>query len=92
MSAAHRLSPTLEHYTCMVDMFGRAGNFGKVGELLDKASHFGHLPLFFTTLAACRKWRNVALARWAFKEIVESHESCASAYLCMLNIYAQLVD
>ena len=88
MCFVYGLSPLLEHYTCMVDMFGRAGHFGKAEVLLDKVSHFGHLPLFLTTLGACRKWNNVKLGKWAFEQSLRLDDNCAPIYVCMENIYA----
>ena len=50
MFAVYILMPTLEHYTCMIDLFGRAGHFDKAGALLDKVPHSCHLPLFSSIL------------------------------------------
>jgi pentatricopeptide repeat protein len=84
------LCPTVEHYTCMVDLFGRMGYFGRVASVLDRVSHSGHLPLFLTVLGACRKWRNVRLGRWAFEQYLKLDGQCASAFVCMENIYASV--
>jgi pentatricopeptide repeat protein len=88
MDAVHRLTPTLEHYTCMADLFGRAGCFDKLKELLGGFPEPGYLPLFQSILGSCRKWKNAALGRWAFDQIVELDEACAAAYVSLGNIYA----
>ena len=88
LSVAYCITPTLEHYTCMVDLFGRAGCFDTVNALLDKVPHSGHLPLLRSILAACRKWRNVKLGKWAFEQVLQSDEKNAAAYVSMANIYA----
>ena len=88
MHSIYDLAPTLEHYACMVDLFGRAGHFDKVKTLLYKASHSGHLPVFRSILGSCRKWRNVKLGRWAFEQSIQIDEKCSVAYVCMEKIYA----
>jgi pentatricopeptide repeat protein len=82
------LTPNLEHYTCMIDLFGRAGYFDKVKALLDKVSHAAHLPIYLNVLGSCGKWRDVKLGRWAFDQSIRLDEKCGAAYVCMQNIYA----
>jgi pentatricopeptide repeat protein len=90
MCIFYRLSPTLEHYTCMIDLFGRAGHFEKLQALLLNAIPCpGHyLPFFKNILGSCRKWRNVKLGRWAFEKSMQLDARCGAAYVCMRNIYA----
>jgi pentatricopeptide repeat protein len=78
-----------EHWACMVDLYGRAGNFGQMKKaLLDHARpKSNHLPMFLSVLGACRKWRNMELARWAFQQALRLDANCLSAYVCMQNIY-----
>ena len=90
MRAAYCLEPILEHYTCMIDLFGRAGHFDKMKTLIDKVSNSRYLPLFLTVLGACRKWRNVKLGRWAFEQAIGLDERCSAAYVCMKNIYVSV--
>jgi pentatricopeptide repeat protein len=89
MSVAHRIQPTPEHYTCMIELACRAARFDKVNELLANVSHScQHLPLFVAILDACVEWRNAKLARWAFERSVRLEEKCASAYVLLQKLYA----
>jgi pentatricopeptide repeat protein len=88
LCTSYGLMPTLEHYSCMIDLFGRAGNIDKVKSLLSKVSYSDDdLPLFLTLLGACKKWRNVKLGKWAFEQSMQLDETCAAAYVCMESIY-----
>jgi pentatricopeptide repeat protein len=87
MCLHYHLSPTLEHYTCMINLFGRAGHFEKVKLLLDKVSDLDHLLLVLTILGACKEWKNVELGRWAFDKCMHLDENCVGAYICMQNLY-----
>jgi pentatricopeptide repeat protein len=88
MTVIYGIPLALEHYTCMIDLFGRAGCLEKVECLLASVPNSGHLPLFQSILGSCRKWKNAALGRWAFDQIVELDEACAAAYVSLGNIYA----
>jgi pentatricopeptide repeat protein len=88
MHIVNNLDPVVEHYTCMIDLFGRAGHIEKAKALLENVSHCGHIVPFLTMLAACRKWRNVSFGRWAFEHSVELDATCSAAYFCMEQIYA----
>ena len=87
MCAHYFLSPTLEHYTCMIDLFGRAGDFDKMKALLDKMPSCDHIPLYLSILGACSKWRNVKFGLWAFKQVIGLDGNCAAAYMYMESIY-----
>ena len=51
MCGVYKLSPTLEHYTCMIDLFSRAGHFHKIKSLFDNlSSSLDHLPLYLAIL------------------------------------------
>ena len=90
MCGVYKLNPTLEHYTCMIDLFSRAGHFHKIKNLFDNlSSSLDHLPLYLAILGACKKWVNVELGRWAFEQSLKLDVKCASAYVGMRNIYSE---
>eukprot|EP00250_Pteridium_aquilinum_P020684 c24906_g6_i1 orf=901-4083(+) len=80
--------PTLDHITCMVDLFGRAGHFDKVVAVMEEMPFSVTLALWQTLLGACRKWGSTKLGRWAFEHAVEVDDEDAAAYVSMSNIYA----
>ena len=88
MESVYKFNPTLEHYTCMVDLFSRAGHFDKVISVIEGVPLGDQLPLWLTLLGACYKWVNVHLGRWAFKRSLQLDEKCEASYVCMGNIYA----
>ena len=59
-----------------------------MGAFLDKVPHFGGLPLFQHILGACRKWKNIKLARRAFEYSLQLDEMCVIVHDCMRNTYA----
>jgi pentatricopeptide repeat protein len=91
MDSRYSMSPTLEHYTCMVDLLGRAGHFNTALNLIEKVSSCHQLQLLSTLLGSCCcNDADVGLARWAFKQLLQLDENYVSAYVCMGNIYARI--
>ena len=88
MTQEYGIKPTMEHYTCMVDLFGRAGH-------LEEAKLFIlNMPLepdgatWGALLGACRTYGHVELAEFAAKECLKLEPKNAAAYVVLSNIYA----
>ncbi|MCO5550534.1 hypothetical protein L7F22_004021 [Adiantum nelumboides] len=79
--------PTFEHYACMVDLLGRAGQLETAFLVLKRAPSFTTLVMWLTLLGACRKWGNVELASQVFEQAVLLYEKEGALYTCMSNIY-----
>ena len=88
MSSDYGLNPTMDHYTCMIDLFGRAGYFGEAIVMIRNMAAFNYLPSWIALLGACQKWGNVKLGRRVFEHAIELDENDGSLYVCMYNIYA----
>jgi pentatricopeptide repeat protein len=88
MIKEYGIVPTVEHHTCIIDLFGRAAQLEKAVELMRTAtpSH-PNTEMWLTVLAACRKWSNVELARHAFQHVMQIDDKETNAYTCMYNIY-----
>ncbi|KAF8679210.1 hypothetical protein HU200_045980 [Digitaria exilis] len=59
----HGLSPSLEHYGCVIDLLGRAGRLDEAYELIRSTASWGDAMGWRTLLAACRVHGNVKLGR-----------------------------
>eukprot|EP00250_Pteridium_aquilinum_P007006 c16806_g1_i1 orf=1-435(+) len=53
--------PSLEHHTCMVDLFGNAGQFDKAISIIEKVPPSDDYSAWFALLGSCKKWGNVKL-------------------------------
>lgn len=88
MSSVYSVMPTLEHRTCMVDMFCRAGHFDKAIGLIANVPSSESLLSWWALMGACGKWLNVELGRWAFEQALKLDKNSAATYICMRNMYA----
>ena len=89
MCKLYYVTPQMRHYTCMVNLFGRAGHFNKVVSILNVMPSCDHLPLFSSLLFSCYKWVNLELGRWAFEKLMQLNVDCGATYVNMSNIGIQ---
>ena len=85
----YSMVPTFEHFTCMIDLFGRAGQLDMALAIVMKAPCCPNMFMWAAILGACRKWNKIDLARSAFEHAMPMGEKEVGAYICMLNIYGQ---
>ncbi|KAL7091561.1 hypothetical protein ACP275_12G113400 [Erythranthe tilingii] len=88
MQQEYGIKPTLKHYGCMVDLFGRAGlletayNFIQSMHLRPDASVWGAL------LGACRIHGNVEMGRKASNNLFQLDSENVGYYVLLSNLYA----
>ena len=87
MSNKYGISPSIEHHTCMVMIFGCSGQFDKAISVIKTMESFDCHPVWVALLAACKKWGNVKLGRLAFDQTVQLDNTCAAVYVLMASIY-----
>ncbi|KAI5080335.1 hypothetical protein GOP47_0005814 [Adiantum capillus-veneris] len=88
MREKHGIMPDKEHYTCMVDLFGRARLFDKAMTVIKRMPSSDYPPVWLALLGACCEWGNVELGRLAFEHAVHLDGCNAAAYVLMSNLYA----
>ncbi|KAL5709275.1 hypothetical protein ACHQM5_019983 [Ranunculus cassubicifolius] len=61
MSSTHHIQPGLEHYACMVDLLGRAGQLDKAWELIQSMPMEPDSGVWGALLGACRMHSKIPL-------------------------------
>uniref|UniRef100_A0ACD5YJA8 Uncharacterized protein n=1 Tax=Avena sativa TaxID=4498 RepID=A0ACD5YJA8_AVESA len=89
MQSKYGISPCASHYTCAVDMLGRAGRLDEAFELANKvqAEDRDALMLWSSLLSACRTHRRLDLATRAGHRVSEFNQDVAGALVVMSNAY-----
>ena len=80
----------MEHYTCMVDLFARAGRFSDALEFIDAMPCHPDQLVWEALLASCRTHGNVELGRLAAKKILEIRPDDPSPYIILSSIHASI--
>ncbi|XP_071696785.1 pentatricopeptide repeat-containing protein At2g46050, mitochondrial [Rutidosis leptorrhynchoides] len=84
----YRILPGLEHYTCVVDLLGRAGLLNEAYSVLVSMP----MPPGPDTLGAfighCKVHKNVELAKWAGQKVFKMEPNKNVNYALMSNMFA----
>ncbi|CAK7356297.1 unnamed protein product [Dovyalis caffra] len=77
-----------DHYTCMVDLLGRAGKLVEAVDLIEKMPFKPHAAIFGTLLGACRIHKNTEMAEFAAQKLLNLDPTSATGYVQLANVYA----
>jgi pentatricopeptide repeat protein len=83
------LIPHVEHYACMVNLLGRAGNLDEAYALIKEMSFEPNATLLGILLGACRSHHNVELGEHIARVLFELEPENVGNYVLMSNIYAR---
>ncbi|KAL3830110.1 hypothetical protein ACJIZ3_018912 [Penstemon smallii] len=83
------IDPGREHYGCMVDLLGRAGKLEEATKLIHEMKCEPDAVTWRTLLGACRVHRNMDLAEYAAKQILNLDPHDAGTFILLSNIYAK---
>ncbi|KAJ4961239.1 hypothetical protein NE237_021149 [Protea cynaroides] len=92
MRSVPGLRPDQRHYSCMVDLLGRAGLLEEAEELLKLAPVKGDSVMWSSLLRSCKIHRNEKVGRRAAKALAELKPDDPAAYLQALSFYSELGD
>ncbi|KAI5068866.1 hypothetical protein GOP47_0017211 [Adiantum capillus-veneris] len=67
LNKEYAIPPTLEHYNCMIDVLGRAGQLDETVAMLNEMPFQPDLVSWKSLLSSCRKCGDIAIAKHAFE-------------------------
>ncbi|KZV57068.1 pentatricopeptide repeat-containing protein [Dorcoceras hygrometricum] len=92
MEKKYNLKPSTEHYSCVVDLLGRAGQLSKARDFIESMPMNPDGPVWGALLGACKIHKNVELAKLAFDKVVELEPDNIGYYVLLSNIYSEAND
>lgn len=92
MQRDYGVKPGNEHYSCVVDLFGRAGRLEDACKLIETMETKPDGAVWGALLGACKIHKNVELAGLAFNKVVELEPENIGYYVLLSNIYAEAND
>ncbi|XP_015898638.3 putative pentatricopeptide repeat-containing protein At3g11460, mitochondrial [Ziziphus jujuba] len=87
MERKYGLQPGPEHYSCMVDLLGRAGRLKEAEDMIGSMQVKPDGAVWGALLNACKIHKNVDLAELAFKRVIELEPRNVGYYVLLSNIY-----
>ncbi|XP_015886020.2 pentatricopeptide repeat-containing protein At1g71490 isoform X1 [Ziziphus jujuba] len=88
MPIVYGISPRLEHYDCMIDLFGRAGLLNKAKEMIKRMPYRPTSAMWATLIGACRIHGNTDIGEWAAENLLEMRPEHSGYYVLIANMYA----
>ncbi|XP_057844755.2 pentatricopeptide repeat-containing protein At3g12770 [Cryptomeria japonica] len=88
MSQDYCIKPRGEHYSCMVDLLGRAGFLDEALDFINKMPLEPHVGVWGALLSACRIYRNIELGEVAARHLIEIDPGHSAYYVLLSNIYS----
>jgi len=89
MEKKYEISPSPQHYSCVIDGFGRKGDLEKAKSLTEKLVENEKLVPLMSLLSSSRLHKNLAIAEFAYNELrimdKLSAPSCILIYLCTIK-------
>ncbi|XP_078429604.1 pentatricopeptide repeat-containing protein At1g74630-like [Wolffia australiana] len=89
MQTKYQLTPSVEHYGCMVDIYARAGRLDKAFEMAMMAPTKEKEVLWRTILGACVVHGEVNMAEEVERKLVEMGHGEAGDCVLLSNVYAR---
>ncbi|KAG6570443.1 Pentatricopeptide repeat-containing protein DOT4, chloroplastic, partial [Cucurbita argyrosperma subsp. sororia] len=86
---AQHLEPTEVHYTCLVDLLGRAGFVEEAAELIRRLPIAPDSNIWGALLGACRIYGNVELGCKAAEQLFELKPQHCEYYILLANMHAE---
>ncbi|KAL7117790.1 hypothetical protein ACP275_03G095600 [Erythranthe tilingii] len=71
MVSAYCITPGLEHFACMVDLYGRAGLLKKAKEVILTMGYCPTEQMWAMLIGACRVHGNMEIGEWAAEKLLE---------------------
>ncbi|KAK7320196.1 hypothetical protein RJT34_04932 [Clitoria ternatea] len=88
MHKDYGITPNSKHYTCMIDLLGRAGGLEEATNLIRNMPFEPETATWGALLGACRIYGNVELGEKAAEMVFNSEPRNLGMYVLLSNLYA----
>ncbi|XWS73670.1 hypothetical protein CRYUN_Cryun02cG0148500 [Craigia yunnanensis] len=89
MTSVHSIKPQFEHYSCLIDLLGRAGRLHEAYEILQSTPETREdVELLSTLFSACRLHSCLELGEKIAELLIEKDPNDSSTYIILSNMYA----
>ncbi|KAJ7957267.1 Pentatricopeptide repeat [Quillaja saponaria] len=88
MTEDYGVSPSLQHYTCLLDLLSRSGHLEEAENLIDKMPFRPDEPTWAALLSACKLHGNMQMGIRVADYLLNLKPEDPSTYILLSNIYA----
>ncbi|KAI3984192.1 hypothetical protein MKX01_011146 [Papaver californicum] len=80
--------PTIDHYTCLIDLLGRAGSVAEALSVIEQMPFDPNEIIWSSLLAANALHGNVDLGEYSANQLLQLNPKDSGTYVALSNIYA----
>ncbi|KAL5542770.1 hypothetical protein UlMin_010480 [Ulmus minor] len=84
----YRISPSLQHYTCFVDLLSRSGHLDEAENVLNSIPFEPDEAIWASLLTACKHQKNTEMGIRIANHLLNSKPEDPSTYILLSNVYA----
>ncbi|GKU86858.1 hypothetical protein SLEP1_g1332 [Rubroshorea leprosula] len=84
------ITPLIQHYGCMVDLYGRAGLIDEAWNVIRSMPMEPDVLVWGALLSGSRMHGNIETCEAALKKLIELDPKNSSAYVLLSNVYAKM--
>ncbi|KAL5082639.1 hypothetical protein RYX36_011060 [Vicia faba] len=88
----YAINTWIEHYSCMVELFARAGCFGEATYLIEEMPFQADANMWLSVLRGCISYGNKTIGKMAVEKIIPIDPKNSCAYIQLSNILATSED
>ncbi|KAJ8437306.1 hypothetical protein Cgig2_022705 [Carnegiea gigantea] len=89
MKTRCNIEPQIEHYGCMVDLFGQAGQLVEAEQLIRTMAWKADVMIWGALLTACGRFGDIEIAERVVEEIVVLDPENHGVHVVLSNMYAE---
>ncbi|KAK7335852.1 hypothetical protein VNO80_27942 [Phaseolus coccineus] len=89
MTTNYGLSPDIDQYACLIDLYARNGNLSKARDLIQEMPYDPNYVIWSSFLSSCKIYGNVELGREAADQLIKMEPCNAAPFLTLAHVYAK---
>lgn len=90
MSEEFGITPLIQHYGCIVDLYGRAGLIEEAWDVVKSMPMKPDVLVWGALLSGSRMCGNIEMCEFAIKQLIELEPMNSGAYVLLSNVYAKM--
>ncbi|KAI4326468.1 hypothetical protein MLD38_031781 [Melastoma candidum] len=90
VNGKYRVSASLKHYACMVDLLARAGCLMDAYNLINSMPFEPTKTMWGALVVGCRAHKHLELGEFAAKRLVEMEPDNSAHYVVLSNVYSEM--
>lgn len=84
----YKIAPRMEHFSCMVDLYARAGLLSKAEEMLNRTPIPPTAAMWAALVGACQVHGDTEISERAARKLLDMNTDNAGKYVLIANMYA----